>query len=302
MSSISAKLVKELRDRSGFGMMECKAALTEAGGDIDGAVEYLRKQKAAKIAAKASRDANEGLVAFAANDNGDKGIVHLCSETDFVAKGQEFQTLVADLANSFINADVNSAEDFLQFETPSGSKISEKINDAIGVIKENIKLTGAKKLLADANTVVGHYVHCLDRDMLTGLGKIAAIVKLKYTALDNGAGAGSDIVTNLQEIGKKLSMHIAAASPRSLNVTDLDQDFIAAEKEVFIGQAKESGKPDNIVEKMVEGKLRKLYEEVVLTEQNFLIEDAGKVSEWLNKQAKELGVTLEIVEFARFAV
>lgn len=269
--AITAAMVKELRETTGAGMMDAKKALTETNGDMEAAVDWLRTKGLAKAAKKSGRVAAEGLVAVAVKAG--KGVaVEVNSETDFVGKNEEFQNMVRKIAQAALNVDDVEA---LKNEQIDGKPVSEILTDAIAKIGENMSLR--RMVVVTAPTVV-HYVHNAAAD---GMGKIGVLV---------GLDGGND------EIGRQIAMHVAATSPASLDEGDLDPALIEREKQVLTEQARESGKPEAVIEKMIEGRMKKFFEEVTLTGQKFVINPDLTVAE----AAKEAGATIK--GFARVAV
>ena len=288
MSGITAANVKKLREMTGAGMMDCKSALQETNGDMDAAVDWLRKKGLSKAAKKAGRTASEGLVAIAVEPNasGAAGVVvEVNSETDFVARNELFQKMVRDIANTAIG--VNGDLEKLRAETfpGAGKSVDEHIAEMVGQIGENMSLRRAEGISVDEGVVVS-YVHGTVTD---GAGKIGVIVGLK----------SSGDKDKLEALGKQIAMHVAAARPLAAKVEDLDQDVVSREKEVLADQARASGKPENIIEKMVEGRLRKFYEESVLLEQIFVIDGETPIRKVIENAAKDVGAPVELVGFAR---
>ena len=285
--SISAAAIKELRETTGAGMMDCKKALTEAGGDLDAAIDWLRTKGLASAAKKAGRVASEGLVGVAANDNGTlAAMVEINSETDFVARNDQFQSLVE--ASAQYALEVQGELDALLAHTcpANGKAVSDVVTDAIATIGENIQIRRTASVSVNPG-VVCTYIH---NAIKPGMGKIGILVALQ----SEGDKA------KLEEFGKKLAMHIAAARPLSLTRDGVDATAIERERAIFKEQAIASGKPAEIAEKMVEGRIRKFYEEVVLPEQEYVIEGKIKVSEAVENFAKELGSPVSIAAFERF--
>jgi elongation factor Ts len=283
MAEITAALVKELREKSGAGMMDCKKALTESGGDIEVAVDWLRKKGLAAASKKAGRVAAEGLVAVATGV-----VVEVNSETDFVARNEEFQQFSADVARLALTQGGNH-EALLAAEFPgAGKSAADKLTDMIGTIGENLNIRRSASLSVGAG-VVASYVHAA---AAPGLGRIGVLVALESTAEP----------AKLEQLGKQLAMHIAATNPQSVDVASLDQDGIERERAVLSDQAKASGKPDEIIAKMVEGRLRKYYEEVVLSEQVFVVDGETKVGKVIEAAAKEVGAPIAIAGFTRFGL
>ncbi len=285
MSQISAKSVKELREKTGAGMMDCKNALAETGGDMEAAVDWLRKKGLSKAAKKSARTAADGLVGVAAADKVG-AVVEVNAETDFVARNEAFQDMVAQIADLAlqIGDDVEALSNATLPAT--GQPVTASLTDLIAKIGENMALRRAARLSVE-NGVVASYVHSA---LKPGLGKIGVLIALESTA-DADA---------LQSLGRQLAMHVAAARPESLTVEELDPASIERERAVLSEQARASGKPEEIIEKMVQGRLRKFYEEVVLLEQVYVIDGESKVKQVIEKAAKDLGVPVTLTGFARF--
>ena len=283
--SITAAMVKELREKSGAGMMDCKTALKESGGDMEAAVDWLRTKGLAKAAKKAGRVAAEGLVGVASGDK-KAAVVELNSETDFVSRNEGFQELVTKVVGVALSTDGTleavSAADL------EGKNVADSITDAIATIGENMTLRRTA-LLSVGEGVVSTYVHGA---VTEGLGKIGVLV-----ALESSGDAGK-----LNALGRQIAMHVAATSPLALSTDDLDPDVVERERQVFSEQARESGKPENIIEKMVEGRLRKFYEEVTLVKQAFVINPDLTVEKAVEELAKELGTDVKLSGFVRFAL
>ncbi|TCD13214.1 translation elongation factor Ts [Oricola cellulosilytica] len=282
--SISASLVKQLRDMTGAGMMDCKAALTETNGDLEAAVDWLRKKGIAKADKKSGRTAAEGLIGVASNDSG-AVVVEVNSETDFVARNDAFQEIVRNIAKSALDTD-GSVEAVAATSYPGSSKSNEEtIKDAIGTIGENMNLRRAARL----DGTVATYVHNAVSD---GLGKLGVLVSIQTEGDKDAARA----------IGRQIAMHVAATNPLALDVDDLDTAAVERERAIFSDQARASGKPENIIEKMVEGRLRKFYEEVCLVKQAFVINPDLTVEKALAEAEKEIGAPAKIGAFVRFAL
>ena len=282
--SITAAQVKELREKSGAGMMDCKKALNETNGDIDAAIDWLRTKGLAAAAKKSGRVASEGLIA-ASVSGGVGTLVELNSETDFVSRNEEFQNFakaLADIALGVNDLDALKAADF----PGTGRTVEEELTQKIATIGENMTLRRMKKVSVDAGLVVP-YMHNAVAD---GLGRIGVLVGLSSVA-DEGV---------LLALGKQLAMHIAATSPASLSIDDLDTAIVQRERDVLIEQAKASGKPQEIAEKIVEGRMRKYYEEVVLLEQIFVVDGESKVNSVIEKAAKDAGSTIALTSFGQF--
>jgi len=283
--SITAAMVKELREKSGAGMMDCKTALTENGGDMEAAVDWLRTKGLAKAAKKAGRVAAEGLVGVAAEGT-KAAVIELNSETDFVARNEGFQELVGKVATVAVGTD--GSVDAVTAANLDGKSVADSITDAIATIGENMTLRRTA-ILSVGDGVVSTYVHGAVAD---GLGKIGVLVALE----------SSGDKDKLNVLGRQIAMHVAATSPLALNTEELDPEVVEREKSVFSEQARESGKPENIIEKMVEGRLRKFYEEVTLVKQAFVINPDQTVEQAVEALAKDLGTEVKLSGFVRFAL
>ncbi len=285
MAEITAALVKQLRETSGAGMMDCKKALTETGGDLEGAVDWLRKKGLAAAAKKAGRVAAEGLVGVAAE--GTKGaVVEVNSETDFVARNEAFQGFVAKVAEVALQVG-GDLEAIKAAKYPgSGNSVADELTNMIAKIGENMSLRRAASVSV-SDGVVCSYVH---NQTAPGLGKIGVLVGLE----SKGDKA------KLEALGKQLAMHVAAAKPQAVNRDGVDASALERERDVLSEQARASGKPEEIIAKMVEGRLRKFYEEVVLLEQVFVIDGETKISKVLEGAAKEAGAPVAIAGFVSF--
>ncbi|EEA96633.1 translation elongation factor Ts [Pseudovibrio sp. JE062] len=285
--SITAAMVKELRETSGAGMMDCKAALKETGGDMEAAVDWLRTKGLAKAAKKAGRVAAEGLVAVAAE--GSKAVVvEVNSETDFVARNDNFQKLVRDIAATALTVD-GDVEKLAAAPYPGTDRTVEgEIKEAVGTIGENMTLRRSAGLSVSEG-VVASYMHNAAGE---GLGKIGVLVGLE--------SAGD--ADKLAALGKQIAMHVAATNPMALNTDELDPEAVERERTVYMEQARESGKPENIIEKMVEGRLRKFYEEVTLVKQSFVINPDLTVEKAVEEAAKEIGSPIKLTGFVRIAL
>lgn len=287
MADITAAMVKELRETTGAGMLDCKKALVEANGNMEQAVDWLRKKGLASAAKKSSRVAAEGLVAVAVEGN--KGaVVEVNSETDFVAKNDIFQAYVEDAAKVALhcNGDVEAMKAFVCPKCGDGKTFGERLTDMIAKIGENMNLRRAKVISVN-NGLVCSYIHNAVRN---GLGKIGVLVALESTADKE----------KLAELGKHIAMHIAATAPIALNIAGVAPEAVEHEKSIFAEQAKASGKPANIIEKMVEGRIRKFYEEVVLEEQAFIMDPDKKIKDIVADAAKECGADIKLTDFAFF--
>jgi elongation factor Ts len=284
MAEITAALVKELREKSGAGMMDCKKALTENNGDIEAAIDWLRAKGIAKADKKSGRTAAEGLIGIASA--GHKAVVvEVNSETDFVARNDAFQDLVRGVASVALTTD-GSVDAIAAATYPaSGKSVADTIKDAIGTIGENMTLRRAA-LLEVEHGVVATYVHNAAGD---GLGKLGVLVALK--------SVGDKEVLN--SIGKQVAMHIAATNPLAIRSEEVDAAVAERERNVFIEQSRASGKPDAIIEKMVEGRMRKFFEEVALLSQAFVMNPDITVGQAVKDAEKLAGASIEVVGMAR---
>ncbi|WP_196258280.1 translation elongation factor Ts [Pelagibacterium limicola] len=285
--SISAADVKTLREMTGVGMMDCKKALTETNGDIEAAVDWLRSKGLAKAAKKADRVAAEGLVGIASEGNR-AAIVEINSETDFVARNEQFQSIVANAAKLALGVNGDVAALAAAAYPGTGRTVSEELTEAIAKIGENMTLRRSS-VLEVSQGVVGTYVHSA---IAEGLGRIGILVGLESSG-DKGV---------LVTLGKQIAMHIAATNPLSLSSEDLDPAAVERERSVFVEQAKASGKPDNIIEKMVEGRIRKYYEEVTLLAQVFVIDGENTVAQAVANAEKDAGAPIKVTGFVRYAL
>jgi elongation factor Ts len=284
MGAISASMVKDLRESTGAGMMDCKAALTETGGDMEAAVDWLRKKGLAKAAKKSGRTAAEGLVVAATKD-GVGVLVEVNSETDFVARNEIFQKMARDIAQVALSTD-GDVEKIKAAAYPGGSKtVAEQVAEMVGSIGENMTVRRSSMVKVPEGAVAA-YIHNQTTD---GAGKIGVLVGLKST----GDKA------KLAATAKQIAMHVAAARPLAGTIAELDPVVVEREKAVLADQARASGKPEEIIGKMVEGRLRKFYEESVLLEQIFVIDGETRVSKVIENAAKQIGAPIEFGGFAR---
>ena len=282
--SVTAALVKELRDKSGAGMMDCKKALAETDGDMEAAIDWLRTKGLATAAKKSGRVASEGLVSFAVD--GTRGaVIELNAETDFVARNTEFQEFASTLAGLALDAgdlDALSAADY----PDTGRNVAEELTHKIATIGENMSLRRMATLSVGSGSIVS-YMH---NATAPGLGRIGVLVALDSTA-------GADV---LEGLGKQIAMHIAATSPASLSVDDLDPESVQRERDVLIEQAKASGKPQEIAEKMVQGRMKKYYQEVVLLEQTSVIDGETRIADVVANAGKDAGADIALTGYVRF--
>ena len=284
MAEITAASVKELRERTSAGMMDCKKALAETNGDMEAAIDWLRAKGLSAAAKKAGRTASEGLVGVTVESN--RGaVVEVNSETDFVAKNDVFQDFVRNVAKLAL-ATGSDVEALATAAYPGGGSVQEKLTENIATIGENQSLRRAA-VLEVGNGVVFPYVH---NQVAPGLGKIGVLVALE-------SDASADV---LNDVAKKIAWHVAAANPLALNAEDLDADLIERERLIAMEKAKESGKPQNIVEKMVEGGLAKFRKENALTSQLFVMDGKTPVADVIAQAGKEAGTPIALASFVRF--
>lgn len=281
---ITASMVKELRDKTNAGMMDCKKALAETGGDIEKAIDYLREKGLSKASKKADRIAAEGLTYGIVSTDGKKGVVvEVNSETDFVAKNEEFRSFVETVAKVALEQEVQDVEALKAVKLEEGKTLQEILTDKIAKIGENMTIRRFAVESVD-NGVVVPYIHAG--------GKISVIIALKSEG-DKEA---------LEVLGKDLAMQVAAMNPKYISTNDVDPEFIAHEREILIAQALNEGKPRNIVEKMVEGRLQKELKEVCLLEQAFVKDGDVTVKKHIENTAKNLGKDIKVVGVQRYEV
>ncbi|MEG3174235.1 translation elongation factor Ts [Sphingomonas arabinosi] len=284
MADITAAMVKDLREKSGAGMMDCKKALSENAGDMEQAMDWLRTKGLAAAAKKSSRTAAEGLVGVAVS--GTKGAaVEVNSETDFVAKNDQFQSFVRDVTQIAL-ATGGDIEALKSQAMPSGKTVEEVLTNNVATIGENQSLRRSRTLEVSKGAVVP-YIH---NQAAPGLGKIGVLVALESEASDEV----------LQALGKQLAMHIAAAFPKALNEADLDESEIERERAIATEKAAESGKPADIIAKMVEGGIAKYRKEHALVSQLFVMDGKTKISDVVAKAGKDAGAEIKLVDYVRF--
>ena len=284
MAAITAKLVKELRDKTSAGMMDCKKALNESNGDMEAAIDWLRTKGIAKADKKAGRVAAEGLVAVATE--GTTGVlVEVNSETDFVSRNEGFQTAVAKIASTALTVDNTDALRDAQID---GKTVTTFLTDLVAKIGENMSLRRMEKLSVSAGVVEG-YIH---NAAAPGMGRIGVLVALESTG----------DTAKLNALAKKIAMHIAATSPLALTTDDLDQDLVAKERKALKDEALESGKPEAIVDKMVEGRMVKFFKESVLMTQMFVMDPDHNVEAIIANEAKALGADIKMTGYVRMEV
>jgi elongation factor Ts len=286
MAEITAALVKELRERTGAGMMDCKKALAEVGASIEEAADWLRKKGLAAAAKKAGRIAAEGLIGVA-TEGGQGALIEVNSETDFVARNDQFQKFAATGAKESL-AVGGDVEKLKSRPFGNGRTVGEELTHLVATIGENMSIRRAQ-VLSVSPGVVASYVH---NQVGAGLGKIGVLVALKST------GDAAKVAA----LGRQIAMHVAAANPRAVRVAELDPKLVENERNILTEQAAGSGKPAEIIAKMVEGRIRKFYEEVVLLEQVYVIDSEKKVGKAIEAAAKEIGAPVEVTAIARFQV
>jgi elongation factor Ts len=285
MAEISASLVKELREKTGAGMMDCKKALQETDADVDAAIDWLRKKGLSAAAKKAGRVAAEGLVAVA-TEGKKAAILEVNAETDFVARNDQFQQFVLHAVQVALQAN-GDIETLKQMEYPgTGRSVAEELTQLIATIGENMSLRRTA-ILEVSNGIVASYVH---NQAAPGLGKIGVILSLDSAAEPD----------KLEGMGKQIAMHIAAAAPQALDADDLDPEAVERERRVLAEQARASGKPEEIISKMVEGRLRKFYEEACLLDQVFVVDGENRVREVVKNLGEGLGAPVNIAGFVRY--
>jgi elongation factor Ts len=285
MANITASMVKDLRDKTGAGMMDCKTALSETDGDMETAIDWLRKKGISKAAKKAGRAAAEGLVGVAVGKNAG-ALVEVNAETDFVARNEEFKSFVKSAADLALK-EGGDLEKLLAAKH-GNSDVRQTLTELVAKIGENMSVRRTVALSVDPG-VVAAYIH---NAASPELGKIGVLVALKSTADQ----------TKLSALAKQLAMHVAAASPLAITPEHLSKDVVERERNVQWELAKQSGKPDNVIEKMMEGRMRKFYEDTVLLSQTFVIDGETQVSKVLEKAAKEFGAPIAVEGFVRFQV
>ena len=290
MAEITAALVKELRERSGVGMMDCKKALVETNGDIEAAIDWLRAKGLSKAAKKADRVAAEGLVAVAAKEDGKGEVaaaIEFNAETDFVARNDLFQNAAKQFAQ--LGLDHHSVDAIHGAALENGKTVQEEVTNLIATIGENMQLRRAARLSVEEG-VVATYVH---NAVSPSVGRIGVLVALE----------GDGDKAKLREVGRKIAMHVAATSPLSLNTDDLDPAAIEKERQVLTEKAKEEGRPENMIAKIVEGQINKFQKDVVLSKQPFVMDPDVTIEQLVANTAKELGSSsLKLAGFVRLAL
>ncbi len=282
MAQITAALVKDLRDKTSAGMMDCKKALSECGGDLEAAVDWLRKKGIAKADKKAGRVAAEGLVAIAL-DGTTGAVVEVNSETDFVARNDGFQAAVAEVATLALG--VTDTQALKEATTSTGENVTQYFTTLVGTIGENMSFRRMAKQTVSEGVVAG-YIH---NAVVPNMGKIGVLVALE---------SSGDKAT-LEALGKKLAMHIAATNPLALAIDDLDQSVVQKERDMLKAEALESGKPEAIVDKMVEGRMAKFFKESVLLTQIFVMDGERSIEKVVADEGVSLGADVKLVGYSR---
>ena len=280
--TLSASMVKQLREKSGAGMMDCKKALVESNGNMEDAIDWLRKQGLSAVAKKSSRVAAEGLIGISVN--GVQGaMIEINSETDFVARNELFQNFVKKCSD-LVLTHKSSIDDLKDLPFPNtGRSVEQELSNNIATIGENMNIRRVEYLEVSEGVLIS-YIH---NKITDDLGKLGVIVAIESQANE----------TQLSDVGKQIAMHIAATSPKSLNIDDLDKDLVNREREVLIDQAMSSGKPKEIAEKMVQGRMLKFFQDVVLNEQISVIDGETKIKDVIKKLSNDLGTEVRIKDF-----
>lgn len=292
MTEISASLVKSLRDSTGVGMMDCKKALAETKGDLEAAKEWLRKKGLSNASKKSDRVTSEGVIA-SAMDEKNVVLIELNSETDFVAKNEKFVALADSIACEALSSKSDVAT-LQNSKLSNGLSVVDAIAENIATLGENMRLARVGYLSVQNHGAVNFYIHnAVEKSSSCGKIGVAIAIESDKEISDK---------SKVQALAKQIGMHIAATKPESLDVESLDQAHVENEKRILTEQARASGKPENVIEKMIEGRIRKFYEEVVLLEQAFVINPDKKVSEVVSDLSKELGCQLKLSGYLRFGL
>ena len=288
MSEVTASLVKELRDKTGAGMMDCKNALVETNGNIEESIDWLRKKGISGAEKKSARVAADGVIAVSINTDA-AALVEINSETDFVSRNPDFQKFAKNISEiALING--QTIEELKKAKyLDSGKSVEEALTDLIGLIGENIVLRRSSILKNTNNNIFSSYIH---GQVNEGLGKIGVILSLE-------SNITSDKIENL---GKQVAMHIAASKPMAISSDDVDPEVIERERSILVEQAKDSGKPDNIIEKMVDGRISKFFSEITLLDQTWVIDGESKVSKIIQDLEKDLSCNILIKDFKYFVL
>lgn len=279
--------IKILRERTGSGMSDCKIALESGGGDMDKAMKYLREKGIATAEKRVNKDANEGFVAIKISENNKTGfVVEVNCETDFVAKGEKFHNLVQMIIDSYV--DNSDTKDLLSVASSTNKTLSDELFDSVASIGEKLAIKRYHHLSVNRGMIVP-YIHNASPDNRF-FGRMGVLVALE-------SDADADI---LSELGKKIAMHIAASNPLSLSIDDLNPEIVSQEKDILLEQLKNSNKPDSVIEKIIEGKMRKFYEDSVLLEQAFVMDNKVMVKDVVTEYSKNSGCNIVISDFIRY--
>ena len=288
MSEVTASLVKELRDKTGAGMMDCKNALVETNGNIEESIDWLRKKGISGAEKKSARVAADGVIAVSINTDA-AALVEINSETDFVSRNPDFQKFAKNISEIALIHGQTIDELKKAKYLDSDKSVEEALTDLIGLIGENIVLRRSSILMNTNNNIFSSYIH---GQVNEGLGKIGVILSLK-------SNITSDKIENL---GKQIAMHIAASKPMAISSDDVDPEVIERERSILVEQAKDSGKPDNIIEKMVDGRISKFFSEITLLDQTWVIDGESKVSKIIKDLEKDLSCNILIKDFKYFVL
>lgn len=285
---ITASIVKELRDKTNAGMMDCKKVLTETNGDIEASIKLLRERGIAKAGAKADREANEGIITARVNDAGTSGILlEVNCETDFVSKNENFQAFVSEIADKLAGTDAADHAAALEV-SHGGSSLQDFVKAKVVELGENLQFRKYVRFTAAPGGVVASYIHLG--------GKVGVLLEVGTTNPATASAAG------FQELIKDLTLHIAASAPKGLSRNDILQDIVDAEKEIFRVRLIEQGKPENIIENILKGQIAKFFAESCFLEQGFVKDPEVTITQLLEKKGKELGDTLTVTRFVRFGL
>ena len=288
MSEVTASLVKELRDKTGAGMMDCKNALVETNGNIEESIDWLRKKGISGAEKKSARVAADGVIAVSINTDA-AALVEINSETDFVSRNPDFQKFAKNISEIAL-LHGQTIDDLKKAKyLDSGKSVEEALTDLIGLIGENIVLRRSSLLKNTNNNIFSYYIH---GQVNEGLGKIGVILSLE-------SNITSDKIENL---GKQIAMHIAASKPMAISSDDVDPEVIERERSILVEQAKDSGKPDNIIQKMVDGRISKFFSEITLLDQTWVIDGESKVSKIIKDLEKDLSCNILIKDFKYFVL
>ena len=289
MNKISTSDIKKLRDLTGAGYLDCKEALDKSEYDLDKATDYLRKKGITSAQKRSDRTANDGLVAISINDsNSQASVTEINSETDFVARNENFQEFVINLSKLNLNNKGDMDKLVNSEYINSKDKVSDVLTNLISTIGENLTIKRCA-YIENSEGFIGTYIHNVEKD---NMGKIGVLLSVK-----------TDIKFDLiNDFLKKLCMHIAASNPISINISDVNEDLLKKEKEFQLEEIKKSGKDESIQEKMLEGKIKKFFSEVVFLEQSFVMDETIKIKNLIEKTSKDLNGTIEIKEFVRFKI